>query len=88
MADDIVVCPVCPTLVPPLTSTVRRGAVQTTIAPAEFYDANGVFHRHDYAYVGEFFMCDKGHIWVVAAPPACPAGDFGGSPLTFVTTQV
>lgn len=75
-----IICPICVSL--SLTSTVTEGKAQSYLPVVEFYDPLGKFHRHDTNFSGAVFMCSNQHVWAVNTAPPCPAGDYGGVPIT------
>jgi len=44
---------------------------------SEYWDEEGIFHRHDPHWTIKSFHCDRGHCWTVRWRRPCPACKFG-----------
>jgi hypothetical protein len=52
------------------------GTSVTLLSYTPYYDAEGVFHRHDPNTQTSGYRCSNGHHWSEKSLSPCPAGDY------------
>lgn len=71
-------CPQCVTNNETSRCFSAQAAVNTVAMTwSEYWDEDGIFHRHDPNWLIRSYHCSRGHCWTVKARHPCPACKFG-----------